>query len=89
MGMENNRGGQATYLIETLKSAAIHAMAIMSNKQTGNITIVAVDAQIQHVVQNLGHHVQASLKSAELDIMGLGDSATRAHILDGEHCMWR
>ena len=29
----------------------------------------AVNAQIQNVIQNFGHHVQASLKSIELDLM--------------------
>ena len=63
-------------------------MAVMSNQQTGKIT-VAIDTQIQYVVRNLGRHVQASLKSIEIDLMEPGAGAAHAHVLESEHCMWR
>ena len=81
----NNYGRQASHLVETLKLAAIHAMTVRSDKQVARKPIVAADAQIQDVVQNFGHHVQASLESIEFDLMGLGNNAARAHVLDGEH----
>jgi len=61
-------------------------MAASPDQQVGSKPLVAVGAQIQDIVQNFGHHVQASLESIEFDLVGLGNNTTRAHVLDGEHC---
>ena len=76
---------EASHLVETLKLSAIHTMTAVPDQQTGRRHLVAVDVQIQDIVQNLGHHVQASLKGIEFDFMGLGNNTTSAHVLDGEH----
>jgi hypothetical protein len=41
------------------------------------------NAQIEYVVEHLGHHAQAPLQRAELDLVVLGNRA-RGHVLDGE-----
>ena len=83
--MENDYRGEVSNLVETLEFPAIHAMAASPDQQAGKELLVAVDAQIQDVVQNFGHHVQASLESVEFDLVGLGNNTTRAHVLDGEY----
>ena len=47
------------------------------------------NAQIQDIVQNFGHHVQAPLESVEFDLMGPGNDTAGTHILDGEHYVQR
>lgn len=80
--------GQVGYLVEILKLAAIHAMAVRHPVSGGGMeekSIVTANAQVQNVIQNFRHHVQASLESFEFDTMRRGDSFTRAHILDSEY----
>lgn len=84
MCRNHDHGGQE-YLVETLESTAIHAVAVKPYKQVRKRSTVPIHLQIQDVVQNLRHHVQASLKSIEFDFVRRGYSTTRAHILNGEH----